>query len=514
MTRLRPGAYHMLLALLVFAYLAFWISFSWNAYRTFNYSYLDLGSAASTLNIQIYHASQVSGLEYLSFMTHVSPFHLLIIPLFYLFNSPMTLVVLQDVFIAAAGVVAFLTAEYITRSKKIGMALALAFFLNPGVVGLSYFPFHLEAIMMFFYLLSVYFFAKGARYLFLISYSAVLSVFDISAVVGLTLLLGLVAYWFLYVRRKVADSRAWNKDCAKMLPYAFALTAAFLLFYAYADGSLLGSYSSGSYLYVPNIMHIFGQFSQQSAGAGNALDFGWSYMAYALVLLAIILLWFGPFMLAAAVPGIPLISPWLAEVFLVHNANFFYLYTQNFSYATMGSLTATILGIGVLLAWKPGNKTLAGFRAKYRERAVVAAVVAFSVLFGLLWFLSPMLGVAWSLGVQANSNASYYRNVSDLLATIPNNASVMADSQTAVHLYRVYDLELPPDEGYSWFVPLNKTLYSFYWLRSEPEFIVFGKDWGDYGDLTGNSFDVYGYMQANYSLYARAGNVYLYKRMN
>ncbi len=507
--------YRVLLAASILAYLAFWISFAVYQYSTFGTSYIDLGTAASALNIDIYHAGAVSGLEYLSFMTHISPFHLLLIPIFFAFNSPLTLVVVQDLFIAATAVLVFFAAKFVTGKESVSAALVFAFLLNPGIIGLTYFAFHLEAAMLFLYVLSFYLFIRGSRY-FLLSYFVFLSVFDVDAIVGLTLLIGIAAYGLLYSKRPGRDSRIWARNTAKMLPAAFAITVAFLVFYLYASQSLLAAYASGSYINTPSILHIFGELQQQAGSIPNATSsFGTTYVQFAILLLVVVLLWFGPYPLIAIIPLLILISPWLAEVFVVHNTNFLFQDTQNLTYATEGSVVAAIMGLELLLNNKrrgSGSGIARGAMGFLAKASIPLVLVITAMFVGFVLYFSPAIYTYASLEHQAVANYTSWQNASDVLSVLPQNATVLAGADTALRLYRMYYLELPPDEGYSWYLPLNKTLYSFYWLNTTPEFVVFCKDCSDYGDLTGAQFNVSGYVSHDYSLYAKGGGIYIYKK--
>lgn len=509
---MRFNIYHLSLAVVIIAYLAFWFLLSTYMYESFTYMYLDIGSAASSLNIQLQHAGLVSGLEYLSFMTHVSPFHLLLLPVFWAFNSPLTLAFLQDIIIAATAVITFLAGRWIGKRDSMGFALAVAFLINPGTLALASYPFHLEVFMAFFFMLSLYLFMKGSRY-FLLSYLALLTVFDIATIVGLCLLMGIAAYWLLYIRKRRAKSLIWNEKSTGFLKYAFAMTLLFIAFYMLADSLLLRAYALGAYPNIPSIMHIFGQFSQQAGGALHIFSLNGAYFADGLLLLFLVVLWwFGPVALVAAVPWIILNIPWLAEIFIVQSPNFLFTYSQDFSYATIGSLAAAIMGIEIVFQGR--SSTLKRFRLLpiSNKNTIIPSILVFSLIVGVLFFLVPIVTTAVKLGQQVAANHDSYSNITSLLSIIPRNSSVLADGNTATRLYYVYDLELPPDEGYLWSAPLNKSLYSFYWLNQSPDFVVFDKNFTSYNLMNNSEFNVYAYMQGNYTLYAEADGMYIYKK--
>ena len=95
------------------------------------------------------------------------------------------------------------------------------------------------------------------------------------------------------------------------------------------------------------------------------------------------------------------------------------------------------------------------------------------------------------------------------LEMIPKNASVMAQPTLALHIFYIHNLELPPIYGNDGYYLSNLTVYWF-----KPTYIVMDKNLSDYGDFLNSSFNVYNYMDKNYTLYYNQSGFYIYKRIN
>ena len=117
------------------------------------------------------------------FVQHFTLFKFIQIPLYYLFPSPITLMIFENVFIALAGYVVYLISTEILKhkinSRKILFMVSLIFLISyemsPYVQSLVSFPFHNMAFLPFFFLLAFYSFLTSKRYLQIISIIFILS---------------------------------------------------------------------------------------------------------------------------------------------------------------------------------------------------------------------------------------------------------------------------------------------------------------------------------------------------
>ena len=114
---------------------------------------------------------------------HFTIFKFLQIPLYYLFPSPVTLMIFEDIFIALAGYIVYLISNEILKNRvnsrkilfMISMIFLFSYEMSPYVQGLVSFPFHNMAFLPFFFLLAFYSFLTGRRGLQIISILFVIS---------------------------------------------------------------------------------------------------------------------------------------------------------------------------------------------------------------------------------------------------------------------------------------------------------------------------------------------------
>lgn len=117
-------------------YFAVFVSLAFLAYSRFRY-HSDLGQYNQTLWATLrgdffYSSLEETSGSYLS--THVSPFLLLILPLYALFQSPLTILFLRSLALALAAVPLFYCVRRLTGSGAAALMLAGAFLFHPEIV--------------------------------------------------------------------------------------------------------------------------------------------------------------------------------------------------------------------------------------------------------------------------------------------------------------------------------------------------------------------------------------------
>jgi uncharacterized membrane protein len=141
---------------------------------TFNASAWDLGLYSqvfySSLHGQLFYTNLL-GESYLA--EHFSPFVFLIVPFFYLYPSPYTLLVIQAVFLSIATIPLYYISLHIFTAVKqkypesikepsfYSFIIAIAFLLSPLTESPIYFDFHLMIFLPFFYFMAIYFYLKN-----------------------------------------------------------------------------------------------------------------------------------------------------------------------------------------------------------------------------------------------------------------------------------------------------------------------------------------------------------------
>lgn len=504
--------YLQALLVLCVMYVIYWVLYGNYQYSTFSDQYYDIGALLSTMYQHIYCPSNVVGLQYLVFSNHISPFLLLVVPLFAAYPSATTLFAVQDTFLALTAIAIYLVCADILKNRKIGLALAFVFLINPAVRGLTLFDFHEEAFVPLFYILSFYFFWKTDRKYFVIAYSLMLSLFEPAIVVGLALLIGLLFYELLCKAKKTTDLAMYKKRI-RLIAMAAVITLLFGIFYFGLDSYLLNSYQSAQYSSVSPISYVIPYLSQQIGALTNSttiLSFSGqqSYIAYyGPIGLAIQFLGFGATSLVSPILSMILLSPWLGELFIINNVTFAYPQFQNLGFFAGASAVAAIMGLLIIKEKKTFLSRWINYDSKKFEKAFLLYTLASTIILSYVILIGTNSLASLLL---RNATAMNYSQIDGVLATIPLNASVLAQVSIAPHLYMHCDLELPPIVGSSsWY---SSDIHTVFWFK--PDYIVADKNLPEYDLIENNGagFELPGYVKGNYTLEYNNSDIYLFKK--
>ena len=173
--------------------------------------YYSLGTSAFDLglNAQELYSFLHTGSFYTSLMgenalvQHFTLFKFIEVPLYYLFPSPITLLIFEDIFIALAGYIVYIVSMNLLKdhikSAKILFLVSIGFLLSyefsPFSESLVSFPFHNMAFLPFFFLLAFYAFLAERRFLHVVSILFIISLHaNFVYIVGVLLL-----YEFLFL---------------------------------------------------------------------------------------------------------------------------------------------------------------------------------------------------------------------------------------------------------------------------------------------------------------------------
>jgi uncharacterized membrane protein len=139
------------------------IIFGFLLYKYYNYGYnaIDLG----IYNQVFFNSVQGRLFEFsihphLYLGDHFELFIVLLLPFYAIIQSPLTLLFLQTIFIALSAWPLYLIART-KLSRNWSLFIAFAFLLNPLVLNLSFFEFHLLPFAIFFILFAFYFYYKN-----------------------------------------------------------------------------------------------------------------------------------------------------------------------------------------------------------------------------------------------------------------------------------------------------------------------------------------------------------------
>jgi len=506
--------YLLLLVALTLVYLGYWLLFASHAYSAFDSSYFDIGITSYVMYLHVHSIQLMGPLQYLVFFNHISPFSVLLVPIFALYQQPIMLIAIQDAFLAATTILAYFVALQVLNDRKVAFALGFAFLINPGLRALFYFNFHPEAFIPFFCILSFYFYFKGKRAYFAISLIALLSVMETAYAVAAPLLLGLLVYELLYNLRREGGEHSECRRRIGILLMGIVLTAIAFLMYHMASAYISGTYSTVSDYAIPPITRIYIDFiANQLRMISNPTSP--SYNANLTYLLGgigtpTLVLGFGASSALTLPVGIIFYLPWLFEVFVVHNWGFASFSFEYYAYVIGGSFIAGVLGFRIFLRNKILICKRLGISVRAMEAFMFASILIFSALFSVIGLTEINIG---ALTLRSHPNINY-TGMSGALATIPANASVLAQAPIATHLFYIHNLELPPI--------YNKTntevlgYLTVYWFV--PDYIVIDRNLSDYYylthyNLTNSTFNVYQYMGRNYTVYYNDSDLYIYKRV-
>jgi len=150
------------------------------------------------------------------FGTHFSPILLLIIPFYALYQSPITLLVLQSFIIGLAALPIYWIARDKLNSKLWGLTFAIAFLLHPALHGMNCFDFHTEAFIPLFFSLSFHYFENKEWTKGLIFSILTLSTIEFAPI--LVLFLGLY-----FVTKTLFRVKKEKISMKKILPYIIVI---------------------------------------------------------------------------------------------------------------------------------------------------------------------------------------------------------------------------------------------------------------------------------------------------
>nr|MDO8083029.1 DUF2079 domain-containing protein [Candidatus Freyarchaeota archaeon] len=160
---LENKAYH----LVVLAVIIYTITFSYFTilkYFCFQTYAADLGlyeqSLWSTLNGFFLYDTVEFGIH---FRSHFDPILLLLLPIYKIYPSPLTLLVLQSLFLALGAFPVYRLAEYELKSRQSGLVFALLYLIYPPLQGINWYDFHPECLAPVLLISAFYYMKKNTK---------------------------------------------------------------------------------------------------------------------------------------------------------------------------------------------------------------------------------------------------------------------------------------------------------------------------------------------------------------
>jgi len=515
--RLRKDSYLQVLTIAFIAYVIITVFAAVHNYSNYGAAYYDVGLEAYSFYWHVHGLQYYTyPLDYVVFVNHVSPFSILIVPLFAIYQRPLTMFLVQSVFVGLTGILTYLAADDLLGSRKIGFAMAVAYFINAGTISLSLTNYHIEAIMPFFYMLSFYLYIKGRRWGFIASYALLLSLYEVMTIVGGSLLVALLLYELVYNARSKDNKGKWKSGLLTLL-IALAVTAAFAAFYSQSAALISSSYANTPYSSIVPMQRIINYVSNELGLIHSQQTLQQRIFTVYGTAVGVILFFFGYGLSSLVNPVISLVlySPWLFDLIFAHNIAFLYGVTQYYSYAMGGSIASAILGLMIIYKSKfriMGHEVRS---IRKHERAVAISIVAIASIVAVMF--APLF-LDFKTSLPPTPQAVNTTMINQALATIPTNATVLAQTSIASHLYYIHELELAPsDRSYG----VGFLGAQVYWTR--PKYVVIDSNLPGYKELNSSGikdeynntllsgYDIYNLTAKNYTVIYGRDNLYIYR---
>lgn len=157
------------LAAMILVYVAYFLTVSCLKHSNYLTSRYDLGNMAQTVwNTAHGHFFELTnpeiGIQISRFSIHGDIFLVLLAPIYWLFSSPYTLLVIQTVVISLGALPIFWLAKDILKNNKLALAIAFSYLMFPGTQWANIFDFHSVALATSF-LVYTFYFAYKKKYI-------------------------------------------------------------------------------------------------------------------------------------------------------------------------------------------------------------------------------------------------------------------------------------------------------------------------------------------------------------
>ena len=194
----------VILCIFVVSYFIYFTAASFLRYDAFFTGRFDLGNMDqtvwNTIHGRIFDLTNPNGTNTISRLAFHADFILILIsPLYWIWDSPKMLLLLQTAIVSAGAVFVYLIAKDILKNKNISLILSLAFLLNPALQNSNLYDFH-PVVLATTFLLASFYFLKKKRYLLMIAF-LFLSGITKEDIWIITALFGL--YIFIFEKKKL-----------------------------------------------------------------------------------------------------------------------------------------------------------------------------------------------------------------------------------------------------------------------------------------------------------------------
>lgn len=355
------------------------------------------------------------------FGAHFSPILFLVVPFYAIYQSPLTLLVLQSFVIGLAALPLYWIARDKLNSKLWGLTFAAAFLMQPALQGMNCFDFHVEAFIPLFFLLSFYYLDNGHWIKGLLFALLTLSTIEFAPV----LMLGLGLYFLIKANLHQHKISVKNRAHKMLVPiFLILISITWLLLALYVTESinplkstgLPGRWENWGQSLSAVILNIFRNPTRALATIANPID----KVYYFVSILAPVI-----FLVFLAPLELLLVLPWALAASLSQYSPYYEPYFQYFGFIVAQIFIAAVIGAQRLFKGREVHQSPSGI-----EKKLMAMILLVSFISAVA--ISPIgLQALTTLPVEINSHTNALEQV---LTLIPSNASVATENDIESHL--------------------------------------------------------------------------------
>lgn len=383
---------------------------------------------------------------------HFSPILLLIVPVYAIYQSPITLLVLQSFIISAAALPIYWIAKDKLGSKLWGLTFAAAFFLHPALHGMNCFDFHVESFIPAFFLLAFYYFEKGNWLRGFIFSTLVISTIEFAPI--LTAFLGM--YFIIKALNQKRNMKNKLEKSRIAFPFFLIIISLLWLFFAFnllyhinplkAVG-LPGNWDKWGRSMTEVIYNVIKNPIKTIGTIANPIE----KVYYLFFIFAPVV-----FLSLLAPLELSLAFPWIFAALISEYSPYYEPYFQYFGFVAGQVFLSAIYGAKILL-----KKNTVRQNHSEIEKKLMTIILILSLVSSIA--VSPIgLPILTRRKVEITDHT---RTLHEVLAIIPSNASVATQNDILPHLAqreKIFILGWPMEMDVDFIILDLKSSHVFY----------------------------------------------------
>jgi uncharacterized membrane protein len=417
-----------LILVLIGAYTIIFSSFTIYMHYAFKTYAWDLGiftqALWTTINLgkPFYYTIESIRNPSLNFLgAHFSLILLLVVPVYAIFQSPITLLVLQSFIIGVAAVPIYWIARDKLNSKLWGLTFATAFLLHPALHGMNCFDFHVESFIPAFFLLAFYYIEKGRWLRGFIFSTLVLSTIEFAPI--LTAFLGI--YFIIKAIMQHRNIKSKIQKSKIIFPLSLIIISVLWLFFAFnitysinplkAVG-LPGNWDNWGTTITEVIYNVIKNPIKTLGTIANPIEK--VYYVFFIFVPVVFLSLLAPLELSLS-------FPWIFAALISEYSPYYEPYFQYFGFIAGQIFLSAIYGAKFLIKKNTTNQ-----KCLITEKKLMALILILSLASSIT--VSP-IGLP-ALTRRKVEITDHTKTLHEVLALIPSNASVATQNDILPHL--------------------------------------------------------------------------------